>query len=120
MATRSATASARVRRSQTHAGRILLRDFIRPNGLNANAVARACGVAAARMYAICEGRHGISPDIAVRLGRYFGVDPHWWLECQANFDVNRVCSSKGAQIRLIKPLRGAKRNGAPRRSAGSC
>ena len=116
----SSTSPRRVRRTATHAGRILVRDFIVPNGLNANAVARACGVAAARVYAICEGRHGISPEIAVRLGKFFGVDPHWWLECQADFDVGRVCRSKGAQIKLIKPLRGAIRNGAPRRSAKSC
>ncbi|HET7842663.1 MAG TPA: HigA family addiction module antitoxin [Xanthomonadales bacterium] len=120
MARSTTSRSTRVRRSSTHVGRILVRDFIIPNELNANAVARACGVAAARVYAICEGRHGISPEIAVRLGRYFGVDPHWWLERQAHFDVNRVCSDKGEQIRRIKPLRGAKRNGAPRRAAGSC
>lgn len=118
MATRAARHPAR--RSATHAGRILLRDFIEPNGLNANAVARACGVAPARVYAICEGRHGVSPDIAVRLGRFFGVDPHWWLEHQARFDVNRVCSNKGAQIRRIKPLRDAVRKGAPRRGSRVC
>jgi len=118
MATR--TAKHRVQRTSTHAGRILLRDFIQPNGLNANVVARACGVAPARVYAICEGRHGISPDIAVRLGRFFGVDPHWWLERQAHFDVNRVCTSKRVQIGRIKPLRGAIRNGAPRRSSKAC
>jgi addiction module HigA family antidote len=118
MATR--TARHRAGRKTAHAGRILVRDFIVPNGLNANVVARACGVAAARVYAICEGRHGISPDIAVRLGRFFGVDPHWWLEHQARFDVNRVCTSKRAQIRSIKPLRGAIRNGAPRRASKHC
>ena len=120
MATRSANRRPRTRRSSTHAGRILVRDFIEPNGLNANAVARACGVAAARVYAICEGRHGISPEIAVRLGRFFGVDPHWWLECQASFDVHKVCTQKGSQIKQIKPLRGAIRNGAPRRSSSHC
>ncbi len=115
-----ARSRTRVRRSSTHAGRILVRDFIEPNGLNANAVPRACGVAAARVYAICEGRHGISPEIAVRLGRYFGVDPHWWLELQADYDVHKVCAANSADIKRIKPLRGAVRNGAPRRQAGSC
>jgi antitoxin HigA-1 len=118
MATR--TAKHPTRRSTTHAGRILLRDFIEPNGLNANVVARACGVAAARVYAICEGRHGISPDIAVRLGKFFGVDPHWWLEHQARFDVRRVCRSKGPDIRRIKPLRGARVATNARRKARAC
>lgn len=104
--TSSRTAATRLRRARPHPGRVLEREYIRPNGMNPNSVARACCVAAPRLYAICQGRHGISPEIAMRLARLFEVEPRVWLDMQAEYDLHQVERRAGRKIRReIKPLR---------------
>jgi addiction module HigA family antidote len=103
--------AARLRRTRMHPGRVLEREYIRPHGLNPNSVARACCVAAPRVYAICQGRHGISAEIATRLARLFEVEPRLWLDMQAEYDLHQVERRSGRRIRReIKPLRSGERS----------
>jgi len=56
-----------------HPGEILDEEFLKPLGMTINALALALRVPSNRLYAIVEGERGISPDTALRLGRYFGT-----------------------------------------------
>lgn len=67
-----------------HPGEILIEEFLKPLGLTVNALALALRVPSNRMYAIAEGGRGISPDTALRLGRYFGTGPEFWLNLQGH------------------------------------
>src|SRR5579872_4790682 len=60
-----------------HPGEILVEDFLKPLGLTVNALALALRVPSNRIYAIVEGERGVSPDTALRLGRYFGTGPEF-------------------------------------------
>jgi addiction module HigA family antidote len=65
-----------------HPGEILLHDFIEPLGLSRNALARAIGVAPIRVSQIVRGQRAVTADTALRLSRYFGTRPGWWLDLQ--------------------------------------
>jgi addiction module HigA family antidote len=73
-----------------HPGEILVEDFLKPLGLTVNALALALRVPSNRIYAIVEGERGISPDTGLRLGRYFGTGPEFWLNLQAHYDLQRA------------------------------
>lgn len=91
-----------------HPGEILLEDFLKPLGLTVNALALALRVPSNRLYAIVEGVRGISPDTALRLGRYFGTGPEFWLNLQNHYDLERAKDEIAETIeREVQPRRDA-------------
>ena len=73
-----------------HPGENLVEEFLKPLGITVNALALALRVPSNRIYAIVEGERGISPDTALRLGRYFGTGPEFWLNLQAHYDLEKA------------------------------
>ena len=69
-----------------HPGRLLKRELEACN-LSANRVALALGVPSGRITDILNGRRSITAETAVRLGRYFGNRPGFWLELQSQYDI---------------------------------
>lgn len=58
-----------------------------PLGLTQSALAKAIGVTPIRISQIVRGQRAISADTALRLSRYFGTRPGWWLDLQTHFDL---------------------------------
>jgi addiction module HigA family antidote len=67
-------------------GRIL-RDELRSRALSANGLARALRVSSGRIVDILNGKRAISAETALRLGRYFGNDPQFWMNLQAQYEL---------------------------------
>ena len=86
-----------------HPGEQLREECMLPLGLSSNALARAIGVTPARINEIGRGRRGISADTALRLARFFGTSHQFWLNLQANYDVQCAEDTAGAAIAKIKP-----------------
>jgi len=82
----------------THPGEIL-RDELEARKMSGNALAKALGVDAPRINDILRLRRAVSPETAVRLAAYFGGSPIVWLRLQADYDLNRIESESGAEIR---------------------
>ena len=70
-----------------HPGEILLHDFMEPLALSQNALAAALDVTPMRVNQIVRGRRAITADTALRLGRYFGIEPQFWLNLQNRYDL---------------------------------
>ena len=86
-----------------HPGRLLKRELA-ARGLSANRVALDLGVPSGRITDILNGRRGISTDTAVRLGRYFGNRPQFWLDLQSQYEIARVERERGGEIaRRVRP-----------------
>ncbi len=81
-----------------HPGEILAEEFMAPLGLSQNALARALDVPPGRIGEIVNGRRGISGDTALRLARYFGSTPAFWMNLQARFDLETASEAAGAAI----------------------
>lgn len=73
-------------------GDILRRSFMEPLGLTAYRVAKDIDVAQITLSQILHGKRGISPSMAVRLGRYFDVPPQFWLAMQAEHDLSKIAA----------------------------
>jgi addiction module HigA family antidote len=81
-----------------HPGDVLREDFLKPLGLSQYALAQAIGVAPIRVSEIVRGRRAITPDTALRLGRYFGTSAEFWLAMQARHDLESAREILGAAI----------------------
>lgn len=86
-----------------HPGRLLRRE-IAVRKLSANRLALDLGVPSGRITDILNGRRSISADTAVRLGRYFGNRPQFWLDLQSQYDIAIVENDHGTGItRRVRP-----------------
>ena len=86
-----------------HPGRLLKRELV-ARGLSANRLALDLGVPSGRITDILNARRSISADTAVRLGRYFGNLPQFWLDLQGQYDIARIEREKGKEIsRRVRP-----------------
>ncbi len=81
----------------SHPGGLLKRE-LRARGLSANRLALDIGVPSGRITDILNGRRSITADTAVRLGRYFGNNPRFWIDLQGQFDIALVERDRGAEI----------------------
>jgi addiction module HigA family antidote len=86
-----------------HPGRLLKRELEARN-LSASRLALDLGVPSGRITAILHARRSISADTAVRLGRYFGNRPQFWLDLQSQYDIAVVENERGDEItRRVRP-----------------
>jgi addiction module HigA family antidote len=89
-----------------HPGEILKDDFFVEYGLSVDRVAQDIGVTADSLSDILAARAGISAEVALRLSRYFGNSPEFWLNLQRAFDLAlAVKDAKG--LDRIKPVKAA-------------
>jgi antitoxin HigA-1 len=72
-----------------HPGEILLEDFMKPLGLTQYRVAKDIGVPALRISQIVHGQRAITADTALRLARYFGNTPQFWINGQTLYDLEK-------------------------------
>ena|SRR6266849_314821 len=87
-----------------HPGEILLEEFMKPNEINAHQLSLSLRVPANRIGQIIEGERAITADTALRLGRYFGIDPEFWLRLQATYEIRAAKREFEAQIeREVQP-----------------
>jgi antitoxin HigA-1 len=75
-----------------HPGEILREDLLKPLGISINRLGRDLRVPVTRVSEIVNGRRDISADTALRLARYFGTTPEFWMSLQA------ACESRNAQV----------------------
>jgi addiction module HigA family antidote len=91
-----------------HPGETLREDFLKPLDLTPNRLAIELQVPATRINDIARGKRAISADTALRLARYFGTTPQFWLNLQANYDLEVAQDLQGREIaERIKPRRAA-------------
>ena len=70
-----------------HPGEILLEEFLEPMGISQNLLARETGMSPRRINEIVLGKRAITGDTAIRLGKFFGIEPEFWMNLQSRFDL---------------------------------
>ncbi|MBJ6725881.1 HigA family addiction module antidote protein [Geomonas sp. Red875] len=73
-----------------HPGKVLLAKFLEPKGISQYRLAKEIGVTPRRVNEIVRGRRTITADTALRLGRFFEIEPQFWLSLQAHYDMARA------------------------------
>ncbi len=71
-----------------HPGEILMEEFLKPMGLSQNRLANDIGVPPRRINEIVQGKRRVTADTALRLARYYGMSPQFWLGLQMDYDLD--------------------------------
>lgn len=79
-------------------GDILLEEFLKPMSISQTKLARDINVPPNRINQIINAKREITADTALRLGRYFGIEPEFWLNLQIRFNMKIVREKAGKQI----------------------
>jgi addiction module HigA family antidote len=90
MTTNRPTSGWNLQRVGTHPGEMLREEFLVPLGITQNALALKIRVPATRIGEIVHGKRAITPDTALRLARFFGNSPEFWLNLQQMHDLSKA------------------------------
>ena len=87
-----------------HPGEVLMEEFLKPLDLSQNRLAIDIGVDARRINEIVLGTRSVTADTALRLSRYFGNSPQFWIGLQAEYDLDVTLDSLGNRLdREVRP-----------------
>jgi addiction module HigA family antidote len=87
-----------------HPGEVLLEEFMKPLQISQNQLGRDLSVSPRRVNEIVHGKRGITADTALRLAQYFGTSPQFWMNLQADYDLEIAADAKADRIRrTVKP-----------------
>ena len=97
-----------IHQGEIHPGEILLEDFMKPDGISINGLARDLRVPVTRISEIVNQRRSITGDTALRLGRYFSNSAEIWLNLQRNYDLRMPRAQSVHQVKLdVRPRNAA-------------
>lgn len=82
-----------------HPGEILNEEFLKPMGITQYRLAKDIGISPRRINEIVKGIRTISVDSALRLARYFGTTPQFWLHLQSRYDLETELSKLGKRLK---------------------
>ena len=89
------------KRPPTHPGEILLKDFLEPLGLSQSDLANAIHVSYQRINELVNEKRGITLSTALRLSKFFGNSPQFWLNLQQNWDMYHVFKEEEEELNTI-------------------
>ena len=75
-----------------------MEEFLIPLGISQYRLSRDISVPPRRINEIVHGIRGVTADTALRLGRYFHVSPHFWLNLQTHFELERERDRLGSRL----------------------
>ena len=85
-----------------HPGEILSEEFLKPLGLSPYAAAKAMRVPRTRIERLAAETTPVTADTALRLGKFFGTTPAFWMNIQAQFDLETAADEIAPQIDKIE------------------
>jgi len=89
-----------------HPGEILNEEFLIPLGISAYRLAKETFIPQTRVSEIIKGNRRITADTALRLSKFFGNSPRFWLGLQNDYDLEEEGTLKETELNGIKPIAG--------------
>lgn len=87
-----------------HPGEFLREEYLVPLNMSAGALARQLCLPRSRIERIVKEEVGITPDTALRLGRYFNTTPQFWMNFQQAYELETQAAKLAEELESIKPL----------------
>ena len=85
-----------------HPGEVLREEFMVPLGITAYALAKACQIERPRLERIVRELQGVSADTALRLAKYFGTTPEFWMTLQTRYELEEARDEIGSDLEEIE------------------
>jgi addiction module HigA family antidote len=95
-------------REPTHPGEMLLEEFLKPMELTQRDLADGIRVPYQRVNELVNGRRGVTPSTALRLAKFFGMSPDFWMNLQLRWDLYHVRQSEAPELKRIKQVKGGR------------
>jgi len=92
-------------RTPTHPGEMLLEEFLIPMNITQRKLANAIHVPYQRINDLVNGRRGVTPSTALRLAKFFGNTPDFWMNLQLRWDLYFAQQSETKVIETIQPYK---------------
>lgn len=92
-------------RTPTHPGEMLLEEFLDPMGLTQRDLADGIHVPYQRINELVNGRRGVTPATALRLAKFFGNSPDFWMNLQLRWDLYFAQEQEAEELKRITPVR---------------
>ncbi|WP_255763796.1 HigA family addiction module antitoxin [Pelomonas caseinilytica] len=90
---------------EIHPGEILHEDFMKPLGISAVRLASCIGLSAASIRRLMRGNRRLTAETALRLGLFFSMEPRFWTNLQADYDLRTAARKSLKNLRFrVKPL----------------
>lgn len=106
---KSSTITKAKKVAPAHPGDVLREDVLKPLRMSVNALSLRLGVPVTRMNEIVHGRRAITPDTALRLARFLGTTPDFWLSMQVGYELELAKDKFAAEIeRTVRPYEQAR------------
>jgi len=86
-----------------HPGEILSEDFLKPMGISAYRLSKGANIDQTRASEIIRGKRSVTADTALRLARFFGNSPEFWLNLQAHYDLEQKKREMEKDLKKIRP-----------------
>lgn len=86
-----------------HPGEILAEEFLKPMGISAYRLSKGANIDQTRISEIIRGKRSITADTALRLARFFGNSPEFWLNLQAHYDLEQKKREMEKDLKKIRP-----------------
>lgn len=90
-----------------HPGEILREEYLLPLKMSAGALAKRLGVPRTRIERLASEQTGVTPDTALRLGKFFNTTPEFWMNMQASYDLKMLAASLAADLAAIRQYEAA-------------
>lgn len=90
-------------REPTHPGEMLLEEFLRPMGITQRELADGILVPYQRVNELVNKKRGITPSTALRLAKFFGMTPGFWMNLQLRWDLYHTQQAEQKQLNEIQP-----------------
>lgn len=84
-----------------HPGEILLEEYLKPLKVSQNALARGLRITPKTVSEIVLAKRGISPEMSIRLGKFFDQSPRFWLNLQTEYDFRRAFRRQKALVAKV-------------------
>ena len=87
-----------------HPGEVLMEEFLKPMGISAYRLSKDLQIPQTRTSEILKGNRRVTADTALRLSKYFGTTPKFWLGLQDDFDLEEALRSKSDELDMIEKV----------------
>ena len=90
-------------RAPIHPGEMLKEEFLMPMRLTQRELANGINVPYQRINELINGKRGVTPSTALRLAKYFGTTPGFWMNLQLRWDLYKAGQAEARQLEKIEP-----------------
>jgi addiction module HigA family antidote len=94
-------------RPPTHPGEMLLEEFLVPMGITQQALATSINLPLAKVEAMISGNQDMTPGVALRLAKFFGMSADFWMTLQLRWDLYHAQQEEADALEKIHPYTAA-------------